>query len=212
MADVLAEERGRLLPLPAAPAPTDRMLSVRSDKTACVRLDTNLYSVPPAAAGKTLTLVASDTEVRVLDGALEVARHSRSWGRRQVIELPEHRAEILNLKRAAQELKGRDRLRALVPAIDALYARWIDAGRSLRHMTAFANRLLDLYGEGVFTAAVTEVLERGLHDPGALAQLCEQARRARSKPVPLGVPVTSHVPDRDVIPHDLEDYDDPETR
>ncbi len=212
VAQVLAEEQPRLLPLPATPPATDRIVSVNADKTASVHFDTNLYSVPPASAGKTLTLVTSDTLVRVLDGTLEVARHPRGWGRRQVIERPEHRAEILRLKRAAQELKGRDRLRALLPTIDLLYARWIDGGRSLRHLTAFANRLLDLYGEAIFTAAVTEIIQRGLHDPGALAQLCEQQRRARSRPVPIEIAVPSHVPDRDVIPHNLEDYDDPSQR
>jgi len=212
VADVLAEERPQLLPLPATPPATDRVLSVTADKTASVRFDTNLYSVPPVAAGKALTLVASDTLLRVLDGALEVARHPRCWGRRQLIELPEHRAEILRLKRAAQELKGRDRLRALIPAIDALYGRWIEAGRSLRHTTAFANRLLDLYGEAIFTHAVTDILQRGLHDPGALAQLCEQQRRSHSRPVPIEITLPSHIPDRDVIPHNLEDYDDPPQR
>ena len=212
VADVLAEERPLLLPLPTTAPATDRVLSVVADKTASVRFDTNLYSVPPAAAGKTLTLIVNDTVVRILDGTLEVAVHPRCWGRRQVIERSEHRAEILRLKRAAQELKGRDRLRALIPSIDTLYGRWIEAGRSLRHTTAFANRLLDLYGEAIFIHAVADILRRGLHDPGALAQLCEQQRRARSRPVPIEIAVPSHVADRDVIPHNLEDYDDPPQR
>ncbi len=212
VADVLAEERPQLLPLPATAPTTDRVLSVAADKTASVRFDTNLYSVPPASASTTLTLVVNDTVVRILDGTLEVARHHRCWGRRQLIERPEHRAEILRLKRAAHELKGRDRLRALIPSIDTLYGRWIEAGRSLRHATAFANRLLDLYGEPIFIPAVTEILGRGLHDPGALAQLCEQQRRARSRPVPVEIALPSHVLDRDVIPHNLEDYDDPPRR
>lgn len=212
VADVLAEERPRLLPLPPAPPATDRVLSVVADKTACVRFDTNLYSVPPAAAGKSLTLIVDDVRVRILEATLEVAAHPRCWGRRQMIERPEHRAEILKLKRAAQELKGRDRLRALIPSIDTLYGRWIEAGRSLRHATAFANRLLDLYGEAIFIHAVTEILARGLHDPGALAQLCEQQRRARSRPVPVEIALPRHTLDRDVIPHNLEDYDDPPRR
>src|SRR5439155_474961 len=49
VAEVLAEERPQLLPLPATPPATDRVLSVAADKTASVRFDTNLYSVPPAA-------------------------------------------------------------------------------------------------------------------------------------------------------------------
>ena len=212
VAEVLAEEQVRLLPLPDSPPATDRILSVAADKTASVRFDTNLYSVPPGAAARTLTLVTSDTRVRVLDGSAEVACHPRCWGRRQVIELPEHRAEILRLKRAAQELKGRDRLRALIPAIDTLYARWIDGGRSLRHMTAQTNKLHDLYGETIFIKAVTVIIDRGLHDPGALAQWCEQKRRALARPVPVDLVLNSHVPDRDVIPHNLEDYDDPAQR
>jgi hypothetical protein len=154
-----------------------------------------------------LTLVASDTLVRFLDRGTEVARHERSWGRRQVVERREHREEILAFKRAGQDLKGRDRLRGLIPGIDALYTRWVDSGRSLSHTTAKVLKLLDLYGEAVFTEAVTEVLARGLHDPGALAQLCEQKRRAHDRPVPLDLSFGSHVPDADVIPHNLENYD-----
>ena len=208
VAQLLAEERPHLLPLPATPPATDRMLSVRADKTATVHFDTNLYSVPPAGAGKLLTLVASDTQVRVLEAAVELACHPRCWGRRQLIELAEHREAIVRLKRAAQELKGRDRLRTLVPSIDQLYGRWIEAGRSLRHMTAQTSKLLDLYGEEIFREAVAEILARGLHDPGALAQWCEQKRRALTRPVPVELVLNHHVPDRDVIPHNLEDYDD----
>jgi transposase len=208
VAEVLAEEQPHLLPLPATPPATDRMLSVRADKTATVHFDTNLYSVPPAGAGKLLTLVASDTQVRVLEAAVELACHPRCWGRRQLIELAEHREAIVRLKRAAQELKGRDRLRTLVPSIDQLYGRWIEAGRSLRHMTAQTSKLLDLYGEEIFREAVAEILARGLHDPGALAQWCEQKRRALTRPVPVELVLNHHVPDRDVIPHNLEDYDD----
>ncbi len=208
VAEVLAEERPHLLALPATPPATDRMLSVRVDKTASVQFDTNLYSVPPVGAGKLLTLVASDTQVRVLDAGAQIACHPRCWGHRQLIEIPAHREEILRLKRAGEELKGRDRLRALVPSIDQLYGRWIEGGRSLRHMTAQTNKLLDLYGEAIFTEAVAEIIERGLHDPGALAQWCEQKRRALTRPVPVELVLNPHVPDRDVIPHDLEDYDD----
>jgi hypothetical protein len=94
-----------------------------------------------------------------------------------------------------------------VPVIDALYERWVDAGRNLGSMTARTLRLLDLYGSELLASAAAEVLERGLHDPGALAALCEQRRRALSAPVPLDTPLSPHINDRDVIPHDLEAYD-----
>jgi len=206
--DCLEEERTRLLPLPDPPVATDQIVPVRIDKTAFCRFDTNSYSVPPEHVGSTLTLAADDRELRILDGARLVAVHERSWDRRQTIEAPEHRKTILDQKRAGQQPKGRDRLRAAVPGIDALYERWIDVGRNLGSMIARTLKLLDLYGPELLAKAVEEVLARGLHDPGALASLCEQRRCAMNAPVPLDIPLAEHVNDRDVIPHALETYDE----
>jgi transposase len=207
VAQVLAEERRRLLPLPPVPPATHRLLPARVDKTASIRFDTNRYSVPARYAHSMLTLVVDDTTLRLLERGTEVARHPRCWGRHQNLELASHRDEILALKRAAHDLKGRDRLKALVPAIDDLYARWLDAGRHLGTMTTRALKLLDLYGETLFTQAVHEILDRGLHDPGALAQLLEQKRRAAQRRLPVDLTFADHVPDAEVIPHNLEDYD-----
>jgi transposase len=207
VAQVLAEERERLLPLPVSPPATHRQLAAQVDKTASVHFDTNRYSVPARYAQSMLTLVVDDTHVRLLDQGTEVAFHDRSWGRRQNLELAGHREEILAHKRAAHDLKGRDRLRALIPAIDELYARWLDSGRHIGAMTARALKLLDLYGDTLFVEAVHVILARGLHDPGALAQLLEQKRRASQRRVPVDLTFASHVPDTEVIPHNLEDYD-----
>ena len=205
--DCLDEERARLLPLPEPPPCTDQVVPVRIDKTAFCRFDTNHYSVGAEHVGKTLTLAADDREVRVIEGTNPVARHERCWGRRQVIESPAHRAALVAEKRGASEAKGRDRLLAAVPAIGTLFERWVERGRNLGNLTARTLKLLDLYGPEALAAAVAQVLERGLHDPGALAALCEQQRRAVAAPVPIHFTFGAHVRDRDVIPHDLETYD-----
>ncbi len=205
--DCLEEERTRLLPLPNVLPATDQVIPVTVDKTASCRFDTNSYSVPPEYVKRMLTLAADDREVRLIDGATVVARHLRCWGRRQPVEASEHRAALVAEREGAGEAKGRDRLRAAVPAIDALYERWVDAGRNLGSMTTRTLKLLDLYGAEFLGAAVAEVLSRGMHDPGALAALCEQRRCAGVAPVPLDVPLAAHVRDRDVVPHDLETYD-----
>lgn len=206
--ECLAEERQRLLPLPPVPAATDRVQPVVVDSTAFVRFDTNCYSVPAAYAHSTLTLVASDTTVRLLDGQQEVARHERCWGRRQQQEAPEHRESLLALKRQASQAKGQDRLRLALPGVEALFSRWVEAGRNVGTLTAATLRLLDTYGAPLLNEALAEVLSRGTHDPGALAALCEQRRRARGQPLPLELHLGSHVPDRDVTPHPLERYDE----
>jgi len=207
VAECLAEERKSLLALPEPLTATEIVEPITVDKTAFVHFDRNLYSVPPAHVERTLTLAADDYSVRLLDGETEVARHSRCWSKKQRIELPEHRADILAQKRGAAEAKGRDRLRAAVPDMDALYARWVDAGRNLGSMTARTLKLLGLYGERSLAQAVAAVLARGTSDPGAIAQLCEEHRRAASRPVPVALVLPDGVPDRDVVPHALETYD-----
>ena len=207
VADCFAEERSRLLAPPERPAPIDLVAPAVIDKTAFLRFDRNDYSVPPGYAQQTLTLNADDREVRVLDGEDVVARHPRSWGRRQEIEAPEHRDELLRQKRGARDGHGQKRLLAAAPPIAKLFERWVEAGRNVGNLTAQTLKLLELYGDELFAAAVDELLTRGTHDPGALAVLCDQRRRALSRPVPIDVELGAHVPDKEVIPHPLENYD-----
>lgn len=205
--EVLREERTRLLALPD-PLPSMELLEpVPVDKTAFVHFDKNRYSVPSAHADTTRMLAADDTSVRIYDGQELVAEHARCWGRNQPIEAPAHRAALLEHKRAAREAKGGGRLSVAIPGFEILQARWVDAGRNVGLMTAKALHLLDLYGVEILGAAAREAIARGTHDPGALAVLCEERRRAADSPVPLDIDLGAHVPDRDVIPHDLESYD-----
>jgi transposase len=208
VAEVFAEEQSRLLPLPAPLPHTDLVTLLPVDKTAFVRLDTNRYSVPHTYAGRTLTLVASDTELRLLDGDQPVAHHARDWGRNQWLELPAHRAALVEEKRAARALKGRDRLRAEVPEIEPLFERWVDLGRNLGSMVARVIVLLDAYGAPALREVLTQMLARGTHDPGAMAILCEQRRRRRGDRPPRIVAFGDHVRERDVVPHDLGGYDE----
>jgi transposase len=208
--EVLSQERGRLLALPDPLPDTELVAPATADRQAFVRFDTNRYSVPTEHAERTLTLVADDRDVRVLDGARLVARHERSYGKRQVIEVAAHRAALVAQRRAAADLKGRDRLRTIAPQFGTLLERWALAGPSLAVQVMRAIKLLDLYGDDIFSAAVAEVVARGLRDTGALAVACDRLRRDRRRPVPVEVPLPAHIEDRDVIPHDLETYDDHE--
>ena len=206
VAEVFAEEKARLLPLPDADLPTETVTSAPADKTAFVSFDSNRYSVRHDAADRVLRLVATDVEVRLLDGARTVGVHPRSWAKSRVIEAPEHRAALLASKPGARDGKGRDRLRAEIPRIDELMRCWLEDGRNVGSLCARTLKLLDLYGKTVLVAAVEDLLAKNSHDYGALAILCEKQRTRprRVLPIELG----AHVVDRDVIPHDLGGYDD----
>jgi len=206
--DVLLAERVRLLASPDPLPDTDRVEPIRADKQAFIRFDTNRYSIPTDHADHALTLVADDLVVRVLDGGTCIAEHPRDYGKRRVIELPAHRAALVAERRAARDLKGRDRLRAVAPDFGALLARWVDGGPSLAILVTRAIKLLDLYGDQVFSAAVTEMVARGLRDTGALAVACDRLRKEHRRPVPVDILMPAHANDRDVVPHDLGTYDE----
>lgn len=207
VADVYDEEKGHLLRLAPHPFCADQVVSARADKTAFVRFDTNDYSVPSRYNRADVIVVADDRVVRVLDKGEEIARHARCWGKRQVVEDVAHRRELVAKKRRAAKGKGRDRLASLVPDIERLYQRWLDLGCNLGSMTSRTLALLDLYGDDVFIEAARDVIDTGAHDPGAIGVRCEVLRKKRQRDVPIALHLSGDVPDRDVIPHDLETYD-----
>ena len=88
--EAFAQERPQLLALPDNPYPTDERVELSSGKTPYVRFDLNDYSIPHTHVRKPLSVVASPTEVRVLDGAEVIAQHTRSYDKGQQIEDPVH--------------------------------------------------------------------------------------------------------------------------
>lgn len=205
--EVWEEERASLLPLPAHLPSADLVTPVAVDKLANARLATNRYSVPPEYAGRTLTLVADDDVVRLIDGKTEVARHRRSWGRNQRVEDPEHRKALITQRQAANAAPVRERLFVETPELRVLFARGVARGRNVGSMTSRVRMLRDLYGPELLREAVLVMVDQGTHDPGALALLCEQARRRRNLPIPLPLPLPPGVIDVESGPHDLASYD-----
>jgi hypothetical protein len=152
--EVFTDERPRLLALPERLSQTDRVEPVQVDTQAFVRVDTKRDSVPTDHAGHVRTLVVDDRTVRVVDGESLIAEHARCWGRRQIIEQPAHRTALITERKQARDLKGRDRLRAIAPTFDRIIERWAVSGPSLGLRVTPSIKLLDLYGDEVFAAAV----------------------------------------------------------
>ena len=210
VAQALERERSLLLPLPHNPIDTDEVRAACAAKQPYLRYDRNLYSIPYTLVGKPLTLVASDTAVRVLHGSDEVARHVRSWDARQVIEDPAHLEGLLESKRAARSATGRERLIAAVPSAEALYVELVRRQESLGRESKALLRLLDEFGAQPLAAAIDEAMRRGTPRASSVARLLDQDLRAQGlKPtLPLRLPDRPGVTDLTVRNHDLEDYDD----
>jgi len=208
--DALAEERERLLPLPEHRFETDVVCTVTSGKQPYVRFDLNDYSIAHDRVRQPLTLIASETEVRIVDGlGAELARHVRSYDRAAVVEDAVHLAALAKQKRRAHELRGRDRLRSVCPRAEA----FLDAlARRGEPLAAHVNRLavlLDRYGAGEVDFALAEALARGAISASSVAHILDQRARKRSAPPPIDVvlPDDPRVRNLRVTPHALAPYD-----
>ncbi|MBI5512239.1 MAG: IS21 family transposase [Deltaproteobacteria bacterium] len=209
VAEALALERARLLPLPEHPFETDLVRAVTSGKTPYVRFDRNLYSIPHTLVGVPLTLVAGPESLRLFHGAAEVACHTRSYDAGFIAENPAHLHDLVAAKRRAAPLTRRDRLQQAVPEVALLFERLALRGEPLGPHATRLLRLLDDYGPAELAAALRLALARDALGAGAVAHCREQRRRARGQrpPVPVVLPNDPRVRDLDVTPHPLESSD-----
>jgi transposase len=206
---VFCEERTRLLALPLHRLDSSDRTAVRSRKTLWVRFDRNDYSIPPAAVGKELTLLATDTEVRLLDGAAEIARHRRSYDQGERLTDPAHTAALLASKRAALAASLDSPLRLAVPEVEAFFAAAFPRSRSTALLIAPLQRLLGLYGRQALGAALSEAVQRGTPTLASVEYLLEKHRRQaqRRPPLPVDLADRPELAALHVQPHGLADYD-----
>lgn len=210
VAEALAEEKPRLLPLPVHRFESDQLVPVRSGKTIYVRFDRNDYSIPPAAVGKQLTLAASESTVRILDGNQEIARHRRCYDCRQPILNPAHQEELLREKRKALGSTRGSRLSQAVPESEALLEAAFSRGESAGRQTTQLLQLLDLYGAEELRAAIREALERNTPSASSVAFILNRRQRqSRRRPLaPVDLSRRPDLAELDVQPHNAEIYDE----
>ena len=207
--EAFAQEQPRLLALPDNPFPTDEREAVSVGKTPYVRFDRNDYSIPHTHVQRTLTVVASPTEVRVLDGADVIAAHPRSYDKDKQIENPAHIAALTARKRQARQHRGIDRLAQAAPNSRQLLTEAAERGDNLGSITAALLRLLDRYGAAELRAAIDEALARAVPHPNAVRLALQRRREQRHQPppLPIALPDDKRVRDLVVAPHELDEYD-----
>lgn len=210
VADVLNEEHRVLIPLPEHGYDTSRVAAVTVEKQPYLRFDGNRYSVPHTLVRKSVTLVTTHDTVRVLDGAVEVARHSRSWSKNEIIETQSHIQALWNDKHAASLHRGRTRLLTSVPRAAALLAALADRNEPLAAQVRALNQLLDDHSIEAVRRAVDTAIQRETPRATSVAHLLalDQRETARKTTFSVALPDRPEVRELRVIPHSLETYDD----
>ena len=197
--EAFAQEQPQLLALPDNPFDCDERVVVSVGKTPYLRFDLNDYSVPHTHVRRSLTVLASLTRVRVLDGAEVIAEHPRAWGKAEQIEDPAHIAALLEAKQGARHHRGQDRLARAAPASRELLQQAAARGNPLPRLTAQLVQLLDDYGAAELECAIDEALRRGVPHSNAVRQVLEQRREQRHRPPPLTLTLADNDKARNIV-------------
>jgi len=209
VAEAFADEQAHLIALPDNPYPTDEQVAVSVGKTPYVRFDLNDYSVPHTHVRRTLTVSASLTQVRMLEGETVIATHPRTFDKGKQIEAPAHVADLVAAKRAARAHRGLDRLAQAVPASQDLLQQAAERGTPLARATAQLVQLLDDYGAAELEQAIAETLVHNVPHPHAVRQVLARRREQRAQPPPLPLTLPDHDKARHIVvrPAALAPYD-----
>jgi len=184
--ELMIAERGQLLPLVEEGFELAEIAFPRVDGLGCVRVRTNLYSVP-AAPGKTVEVRLYPNDVEIRDEGRCIARHARCYARQQQVLELEHYLDVLERKPGA--LLGSKplatwRARGLwPPSYDRLLADLIR-----RHGDPSGTRqmiqvlsLIKPYGHERVRAAVDEAMTLGCADAAAIRHLVGAAELVHAR-------------------------------
>jgi hypothetical protein len=209
VAEAFEEEQPYLLDLPVHVFDTDLVRPIRSGKTIYVRFDLNDYSIPPTVVGRTLTLAASATTVRLLDGTVEVARHRRCYDRQQLVLDPAHQDALLEEKRKAFASTPGSRLALAVPESESFLMAAFQRGESVRRQTQLLSALLDDYGAPELRAALREALDQQTPRAASVAFILQKRWRAQKRrPMIAATPARAELAGIHVQPHSSGIYDE----
>lgn len=98
-----AEEKTRLLPLPAGNFNVQTPVPLTVSKYQTVRVDRNLYSVPTAYTRRKVTAELGCWTVHIHDGSKRIAEHPRCFGRGEWQLNPQHYLELIEQRIASFE-------------------------------------------------------------------------------------------------------------
>ena len=210
-------ERPLLQALPSHEPDTCIVQPGKASSQHLVKFDGNAYTIPHQYSGKTVTVKATRTDVRIFLDAQLLASHGRSFERGLVIENPAHYEGLLATKRAAHAAKTTDQFLALAgpsqEAKTALEAYLHGLVQSELHVFHHLQKILELstlYGRTEVLQAITQAIPFKAFGVPYLQNLITQNRSARgqNQSLPVVIPSKPDWTRHTVEQQDLALYDD----
>ncbi|MFZ3113977.1 MAG: IS21 family transposase [Syntrophales bacterium] len=178
--EMFSEERGSLIQLAAFPYDVATISQVRACKQFRITLDTNRYSVPAEYSGQRLTLKTYPDRLCIYHQENLIARHVRSYDRRQDIENPDHPKELIAQRKKARDQKIFMRFLMLSPKTQAYYQQLEQRRLNPHQHIIKIVALSEIYGVGPVARAIEDAFVLQAFSCEYIANLLEQ--RARKLP------------------------------
>ena len=204
--EMFSEEHGSLIQLAAFPYDVATLSQVRACKQFRISLDTNRYSVPAEYAGQRLTLKKYPDRLCIYHQEKLIARHVRSYDRRQDIENPDHPKELIAQRKKARDQKIFMRFLMLSPKAQAYYQQLEQRRMNPRHHILKIVALSEIYGVDPVARAIEDAFVLQAFSCEYIANLLEQRARKWLDPGALILTRRQDLLELEIEPPDIDVY------
>ena len=205
--DMFAEEEQSLQPLPIEPYDIGVVKQVRASRQFRVTIDTNRYSVPAQLAGVGLTVKLYPDRLCFYHENKLVARHVRSYDRRQDYEHPDHPKVLLAQRRKARDQKIFMRFLSLSGKAQEYYRQMENRRMNPFHHIRQIVALAEIYPSEEVTRAIEDAFHFKAFSCDYIANLLERRSRKVKEPAALHLTRQSDLLDLTINEPDLSIYD-----
>jgi len=186
--DRFKRERQSMTQLPPYSYDIATIEQVRASSQFRVAMDGNRYSVPAEYAGARLTLKTYPDRLCIYHRQKLIARHVRSYDRRNDFELPDHPKALLAQRRKARDQKIFMRFLSLSDKADVYYRQLEQRRMNPLHHIRQIVAMSEIYGDQAVQRAIEDAFAFKAFSCEYIANLLEQ--RARKLPQPGALHLT----------------------
>jgi transposase len=206
-AELLQEEKPRLLALPAVPYEPALTRTVRVSRRCRITVEANRYSVPPAHAGQVLTLQLYSDRLRLFAATRLVAEHARSHERGRDFEQPDHVRDLLDQRKQARRQRLLVRFLALGACAQAYHQGLVERRLNAHHHVEKILALAELHGPDLIVRLIADACELGAFSCEYIANLVDQRQRLLPAPGALHLTRAGDLLELELEAPDLSSYD-----
>jgi len=205
--EMFTEEKDSLIPVSTLAYDVATISPVRACKQFRITLDTNRYSVPAEYAGQRLTLKTYPDRLLIYHQEKLIARHPRTYDRRQDIEDPDHPKELIAQRKKAKDQKILMRFLMLSPKAQIYYQQMQQRRINPHHHIVKIVGLSEIYGTEKVARAIEDACVIEAFSSEYIVNILGQRENKLPEPGPLILTRRQDLLDLEIAAPDISIYD-----